>query len=143
GGLQARTLGRLFRRLRREARAVFTRRDPVPLLDATALDDPLVRGLHDLREVMIRDDTFGHGHTDAEDAAAMSHARSITTIQCAHEHPSGPTWRNRLEPRRSLPRPNRYSAVRCRADAGPRPRRTAASGSDQDRVCIAAVARQD
>jgi hypothetical protein len=41
-------------------------RDP-PLVDACALDDPLVRGVHHLREVVVRDHVLGRVGADARD----------------------------------------------------------------------------
>jgi hypothetical protein len=52
---------------------------PPPLLDAGALDDPVVRGLHHLREIVVGDHTLRHAHADSQDSTAM-HAELATTI---------------------------------------------------------------
>ena len=93
-----------------------------------------LRGLHHLREIVVRDDAAGDGHADAQDAAAVSHARSITTITVRDMNillvRHGETA---VESRRSLPGPHGYSAVRDRPSPGARTRRTPRGHSDRDR----------
>src|SRR5580765_6765161 len=50
---------RLFRCDAREADAGVPAIDPVARLDAATLDDPLIRRVHDLREIVVGDETRG------------------------------------------------------------------------------------
>ena len=69
-GAEARHLERPFGGAEREVGAGLALAHPVPLLDAGAGADPFVAGVHDLRQVVIRDDAVGHGETGAEKAGA-------------------------------------------------------------------------
>src|SRR5262249_53394529 len=68
--LEPRALDRFAARLRPELRAALAGLDPPTLLDPGALDDPVVRGLHLRRELVVRDHARGDAHADTEDATA-------------------------------------------------------------------------
>jgi hypothetical protein len=43
-----------------------------PLANTGALDDPLVRGVHELLEILVREDTVRDIHTEARDSDSLS-----------------------------------------------------------------------
>jgi len=63
--IDLRALHRLGARGRRERATGLALLDPVTLLDAGPLHDPLVRRLHLGGELVVGDDAPGHRHTDA------------------------------------------------------------------------------
>src|SRR6266536_2035433 len=67
---EARFGERLLRRLPRERDARIALVDPVARLDAAALHDPLVGRVHDLREVVVRNDARRDVKTGGQECSA-------------------------------------------------------------------------
>ena len=105
------------------------------LFDAGTLDDPVVRRLHVLGEIVVGHHARRHVHADAHDPAAMHHRgcyhaqpREIERVRPPrgdsprysrdHERAARPTRRDAVEPRRPLSRPHRYAALGRRRGAG-------------------------
>jgi hypothetical protein len=104
---EAGALDRFLARRGRQRGSGLALGDPAALLDAGALDDPLVRGLHPRRKLVVGDDARWHAHADAQDAAAMKHGHGYHDALRSIEYPlgcRGTPWWSGLGQSRDSPR---------------------------------------